>query len=451
MVGFILGGLLAIGLLFGLLYFLLSLTSPAKALNASFSKLLTQQSLKYDAKLTVSMKSESSVSDPKPATPAPRSRGRSTLIPTAQAAESKPGDPYHFEFSATGAVDFADQTKPKGYATLKASTNSPEFKSASVTVEARSLDEVIYFQLIEASQLEEIELTGLEKKWIKVDYTEANQDLSAEADRDAFPKLTDDQTKQLSKEARKAKLLIIKRDKDEDIDGVATRHYTYNIDKERLRTFIPTANQIIYGKAMSDDERKELDESFKEFEFMPGEVWVGKEDKLPHKLTFGIVPKGETSISSLTFEMAAKDYGQPVTVEAPKDTITLEEFFGGAGSSGGASSSDSSQDSKRKSDLSQYKVALLQYASDHNGRYPTTTTAAAMTKTGAPYAVLGPDYLQTFLDDPKAPNAHYYYASDGKRFGVCADLPGQPGQRYQVGPTASATVAGSAKSCPLLN
>ena len=49
-----------------------------------------------------------------------------------------------------------------------------------------------------------------------------------------------------------------------------------------------------------------------------------------------------------------------------------------------SSAQKGSRDSRRKSDLNQYKTALAQYAGDNNGNYPVQATATGMTAANAP-------------------------------------------------------------------
>lgn len=98
------------------------------------------------------------------------------------------------------------------------------------------------------------------------------------------------------------------------------------------------------------------------------------------------------------------------------------------------SAQQGSRDSKRKSDLNQYKTALQQYISD-TGSYPAASTSTAMTSTSAPYSSLTGTYMSTFLDDPQtASGARYYYISNGTDFGVCVNLE-RGSTDFSVGPT----------------
>ena len=112
-----------------------------------------------------------------------------------------------------------------------------------------------------------------------------------------------------------------------------------------------------------------------------------------------------------------------------------------------ASAQKGSRDTRRKSDLNQYKVALAQYQTEHSGNYPASTLTS-MTSGGEPYASLTGTYMNAFPDDPKTPGAYYYIASGTPpiNFGICAQLERKPADSFAVGPTFSGERAGMTAS-----
>lgn len=108
-----------------------------------------------------------------------------------------------------------------------------------------------------------------------------------------------------------------------------------------------------------------------------------------------------------------------------------------------SSAQKGSRDSRRKSDLSQYKTALAQLSADNSGIYPVQETATGMASNNLPYINgAGPQlagvFLTTFIDDPKTPG-NYIYVTDaaGSNFGICVDLERIAGKMFTVGPTFS--------------
>ena len=112
-----------------------------------------------------------------------------------------------------------------------------------------------------------------------------------------------------------------------------------------------------------------------------------------------------------------------------------------------SSAQKGSRDSRRKSDLNQYKTALAQYQSEHGGNYPASTLTS-MTSGGEPFTSLSGTYMNNFIDDPKTAGGYYYIASGtpADNFGVCVQLERRPADSFAVGPTFSGEKAGMTAS-----
>lgn len=443
-------------------YAYLAFNSPERALTAAFSKLATVRTMQYEGQVTVQLKEGltdggSGTSPKSSSSPSPSL----SWVPSAHAAGvADQGSPMDLVLSARGAVDISDKEKPKTAQTFKLTGQYAQVPVGSVAIETRTIGQTGYVRLAEYPvQYDLFGLSSLKDQWIKFDATDVEQQVSGEQKpkEQSVTQFSPDQSKQLGQAAKKAKLFKLKQLKDDPIDGQPAMHFQYELQKDNLKKFVPEANQIIYHKPLSKAETDQIAKSFDEINFKPGEVWVGKKDGLPHKLTLTIVPTSKDILNSdLLISLSAKDFDKPVKIEAPEKTKSFEEIsnglLGGGLDSGGGSATTNSRDSKRRSDLNQYRTALANYAADHGGSYPNTKSATAMSAKSVPFSALKGIYLVTFSDDSKAPSRHYYYASDGKRYGICADLEGQPGKHVETGPnTGSRTVAGPASKCNLLN
>lgn len=118
-----------------------------------------------------------------------------------------------------------------------------------------------------------------------------------------------------------------------------------------------------------------------------------------------------------------------------------------------SSAQKGARDSKRRSDLNQYKTALSQFASDNNGSYGTAqATAASITGTGtlpcsntgwSNYMTSGGNCLTGTTANP-----YYYVTNAGSSdFGVCVQLERDSTKQYAVGPTFSGDSTGTASAC----
>ncbi len=112
-----------------------------------------------------------------------------------------------------------------------------------------------------------------------------------------------------------------------------------------------------------------------------------------------------------------------------------------------SSAQKGSRDSKRKSDLNQYKTALAQYQSDNNGAYPTAAAITTVAAAAAPCTGLVTTYMATCLTGTTG-NPYYYIApsGDANGFGMCVQLERNSGNYFAVGPTRSGELTGTAST-----
>lgn len=150
------------------------------------------------------------------------------------------------------------------------------------------------------------------------------------------------------------------------------------------------------------------------------------------------VPAGESTIS--------------ITWKNDRDTPGSETDFGvisAALISLDAEAFAARNDVARERDLTTYRAALARYVTNE-GSYPEQTSVRPITADGNLVRALE-GYLETFLDDPVPDARDYYYVSDGKRYGICADLEGERGTRLEGGPSGMRKAAGAAAECELFN
>lgn len=110
-----------------------------------------------------------------------------------------------------------------------------------------------------------------------------------------------------------------------------------------------------------------------------------------------------------------------------------------------SSAQKGARDSRRKSDLNQYKTALAQYNGDKN-LYPTQTPATIASGNEPCTSLQAGNYLSTCLTDPKntGANVYTYGSANGTDFAACVPLERVTTDWFVVGPTYSGP--GAAKS-----
>jgi hypothetical protein len=116
----------------------------------------------------------------------------------------------------------------------------------------------------------------------------------------------------------------------EEIDTVKTYHYAYEIDKDLIVEFI---------KELSSEGSTDIDlstEDFDDIQSINGEIWIGKKDYYPYKLTLNVTGNDDGQMESsdeLNFTLFMKNFNDPVQIDIPSNTKTLEEVLNEASGS----------------------------------------------------------------------------------------------------------------------
>ena len=328
------------------------LNSPSRIVGQAFGKLSGVKTLHFDARATSQIKgfgdlggSESDVRED--------DRGSDdydssvSVVPVAKAAEdsSNQGSPVDVTVGVKGVTDVSNPDQPKTAATITLAGKVAKVTLLSAGLDVKSIGTSGYFRLsdfTDASSLAGADLLNpIKGQWIKVDeqdVSEATGGKSNDQKSSEQFKLPDrDKVKQLAAAANQSKLITFKSLKGDSIDGQPAYHYGYAINKQHLQAFIPKASQIISGQPLSEAEIKEITDVFKSIDFNEGEIWIGKQDRLPHKVTLGIQSHSE-DFSDIILSLTMNDFDKPVKIEPPAKAKTfaeLEKQLLGAGPFGG--------------------------------------------------------------------------------------------------------------------
>jgi hypothetical protein len=93
----------------------------------------------------------------------------------------------------------------------------------------------------------------------------------------------------------------------------------------------------VQEKTFTEKEITDLNENYTEnfegIESPEGEIWIGKRDLLPYKIIVNMTKKetekSKTSgVTNLT--LLLKNFNKPVQIDAPQESKSLEELFGGS-------------------------------------------------------------------------------------------------------------------------
>ena len=256
----------------------------------------------------------------------------------------------------SGGIDINNKEKPRLSLLLDASSESSD-GNLEYGIEMRIIDKIFYGQITQMPKLGLEEVSSIEKQWIKIDpkaIEEKTKEYGSDEEMGAILEEFTNQQQLSAGQLEKVNQLLIKyrekvlkgivRQANEKIDGTAMYHYHFPVDKNEIKDFLREALKISFGD-LKDEQIKDIIADYEIFiddalaftEFRDGELWLGKKDSLPHKITFGFTTRDkkdekEKSIVDIVFSF--KNYNQPVHIGIPQKATPVEQlldqFFGEA-------------------------------------------------------------------------------------------------------------------------
>ena len=231
-----------------------------------------------------------------------------------------------------------------------------------VSVEGMSVDDHTYVKIGDLAFMEDIfDLSFLTNKWIDLEgsddiadqftgITAPGVDTESE-DGSADEEDTDDEDnkhkayndefgEEFEKMFTEELFSSVTKLKTQTVDGVPTHHYGFEITKDTVERIYNEGEALSkklkkkHGLELpSKEETEEADEAMEEFleevRFMGGELWIGKRDNLLYGLSLriDIDADDEDVVASIIFATHITKHNQPVSIEAPKDALTVEKVM----------------------------------------------------------------------------------------------------------------------------
>lgn len=266
--------------------------------------------------------------------------GEADLLSSAPSTSTKKMYEYIIDFS--GSADLQDKNNLKYRMSFKVSTDELPM---TLGMEVRMIDKISYFSLTDAPNIGLFDLSTLKDQWLKVDMEAIAKQFGFSAKKNTD--FTPEELEAVKTALQQTKLFkIIKVLADEKIEGVDSYHYQVAIDKEAIKRLFPLIVPLILEKPLTTEEMSTFAKNFDEVVLPDIEIWIGKKDFLPHQLALSSLTDtkmetAKTKIYSIgNLVILFKNYNQPVQIEIPQKTQSLEEIFGGliGGLSGPATS-----------------------------------------------------------------------------------------------------------------
>ncbi|OGI93597.1 hypothetical protein A3A03_00810 [Candidatus Nomurabacteria bacterium RIFCSPLOWO2_01_FULL_40_18] len=249
-----------------------------------------------------------------------------------------------FNFSASGASDISNIENPKLSSIL-----SLTMGSILASAELRVLDKTFYGQITKIPDFGNLPvpltLSAYQNKWFSLSFKPGDidklkaLDQSFQIDSNNFTnQLTPEQRDHLLKLFQDANLMkTTKRLNPETVDGESSYHFSFDFDRDATISFAQSVYDYLNTLSVDKNIPKlppfnsiivsELLDKIKNFN---GEIWIGRNDKLIHKLSvsFGIQPslaKNEQIKTKMV--IVYSDYNKPVSVVAPEGSTSLNDLL----------------------------------------------------------------------------------------------------------------------------
>lgn len=273
-----------------------------------------------------------------------------------------------FSFSSEGSIDVRNDDEPK-FQGLLAIAVGMEGLDISAEGELRSIGDTSYFKLNKVPTFGIVSLEEFKDQWFEADPEAVKEETGVDIAGESREWLSQDKQRRVSEAFRKSDALTLEKKGSEEVDGTATHRIGYRVDEGKLRTLAAELYRIVEDKEMNDDQRQELDDALEEAEFKPGDLWIGKSDYLPRKITGGLSGEGETGSSTLTIELSFKNYNQDVpeitAPEGAKPVSELSSLLEGEATPG--EGADADQDGLTDSEESLHKTDPKRADTDNDG------------------------------------------------------------------------------------
>ncbi len=231
-----------------------------------------------------------------------------------------------FSLRSEGAVDVRDDGTPKFQGLFALAMNGTEDMDLSAEAEARSIGDTAYFRVNEVPALGVPLLESVRDQWFVIDPEAVREQTGHDIVQENEDWLTPDQQRRVKEAFRKSRALTFTKNGSGEADGTAVHRIGYQVDEEAFKTLVLELYRIVEDEEMSDDQRQELDDALEEVAFKPGDLWIGKDDYLPRKITGGL-EGGRTG--TLAFTLTLENYGDDVPqIAAPDGARPVSEIVG---------------------------------------------------------------------------------------------------------------------------
>jgi hypothetical protein len=240
------------------------------------------------------------------------------------------------KFNGISETQVQDLNDLKMAASITAVPENMAELNSNLGIELRMLGKIMFIKLTEVPNLGLVDLSTIKDQWIRFDFDAMAKQFGAAEKVQEFEtqqKAVLDKFSQLRQAVITSGLFkVAEKLSGETIDGVSTYHYKIILDKDGLQNFFTQVNKIINESELTTDQQTELETNLSKLASLPaGEIWIGKKDYLPRKIYFeNTTPADEsTSSTKITVTYFMSKFNEPVQVDIPEQSKSIEELVAG--------------------------------------------------------------------------------------------------------------------------
>jgi hypothetical protein len=308
-------------------------------------------------------------------------------------------------------------------------------------IESRGVGDIAYVKFNDIPFLDFFGLGNFQNQWLLVDPQTLLQNIDSGVAgyyRDAIAqdkRQQDNVSKNIVTVLASRNIIRYKNNPESsELNGIPVYKYRATIDVDELMQALIAVAELNTGQRVSAEERKSISAARDYVRFDEGEVWVGRKDFLPYRMSMkvSIVDSVERAFSgTITVESVFKDYNRPVDILVPSNAKPIDQIikemmsvssmgdaFGqgmieGSPILGGESAvlqaRAKARDARRIADIKQLQLALELYYDNNDQSYPQKLSE------------LVPKYIPQVHVPPQPSSALvYFYVPLSAKGGACA-------------------------------
>lgn len=241
----------------------------------------------------------------------------------------------NFTVTFSGNSDLVNVDNPKSSFLFKIGSDILTNENVALSAEFRNVGKSFYFKFNNLPKISLFDLSKFENQWVKVDYSEVKNRLTGKASSSPVTgtdsNLTPEQLAQIKTAFLASKIIKVTAVlPDETLDGVETYHYRFIFDQDEIKSLINQISKIVQDKELTPEENQKINQSFADLQSWPVEIWIGKQDFYPYKISLNPAIKsqsGSGDLGQVKISLQFKNFNQPVRVVDPVPFKTVEEIM----------------------------------------------------------------------------------------------------------------------------